>query len=146
MLYVASVLIVASVAAAPGSKLLQSFNETFPNAKNVKWTDDKAGYFVSFYQKENFNKVFYNKNGEFVYSLKYCNADELPVNIKMVLTKKFNTANILGVTEVTTQGNTLYNIKLTKGNKLYCLDVLADGSIEKQERFNYYDAQSSATK
>jgi len=50
ILYAACVLIVASVAAAPGSKLVERFNQTFPNAKNVKWLDDKDGYFVSFTQ------------------------------------------------------------------------------------------------
>jgi len=137
ILYVVCILIVSSVAAAPDSKVVQRFNETFPNAKNVKWRDDKEGYFVSFNQNESFNKAFYNKDGEFVYSLKYSSGLELPVNIRMLLNKKFGEANILGVTEVTTQENTIYNIKLTKGEKLYCLDISADGSITKQERFHY---------
>ena len=129
------ILIVSSLAAAPGSKLIQRFNETFPNAKNVKWRDDKAGYFVSFTQNENFNKVFYNTEGEFVYSLKYYKGDELPTNIVMTLNQKFGETKILGVTEVTTPNNTTYNVKLSKENGLYCLDILTDGTIVKQEDF-----------
>ena len=137
ILYAACILIVSSVAAAPDSKLMERFNETFPNAKTVKLRDDKDGYFVSFTQNENLNKVFYNKDGDFVYSLKYSSGAELPVNIRMVLNKKFGESSIIGVTEVTTPNDMMYNIKLSKGEKLYCLDVLADGSITKQERFNY---------
>jgi hypothetical protein len=129
------ILIVSSIAAAPGSKILQRFNETFPNAKNVKWIDDKAGYFVSFSQNENYNKVFYNKDGDFVYSLKYSNGDQLPTNIAMALNKKFGETKMLGVTEVTTQTSTVYNVKLSKDEKLYCLNILTDGTIVKQEDF-----------
>ena len=136
LVYAACIFIVSTAAAAaPGSKLIQKFNQTFPNAKNVAWRDDATGYFVSFTQNGNYNKVFYNKDGSFVYSLKYFNGDQLPVNIIMELNKKFEASKIAGVTELTTQTNSLYNIKLTKGDKLYCLDVLTDGTIAKQEEF-----------
>ena len=136
IVYAACILLtVSSVAAAPGSKLMQRFNETFPNAKNVKWIDDRGGHFVSFVQNGNFNKVFYNKDGIFVYSLKYSGGDELPVNILMTLNEKFNAAKIIGVTEATTQNSTVYNVKLSKEEKLYCLDLLTDGTITKQEEF-----------
>jgi hypothetical protein len=132
----ACILIVSSVAAAaPGSKLMQKFNETFPNAKDVKWKDDEAGYFASFTQNGNYNKVFYDKNGEFVYSLKYSNGDGLPVNILMTLNKKYEGSKIIGVTEVTTSNNTIYNVKLSKEEKLYCLNLLTDGTITKEESF-----------
>ncbi len=136
ILYVASFFIIAAATAAPGSKLLQRFSETFPNAKNVKWRDDPAGYFVSFTQNGNFNKVFYNTNGNFVYSLKYSDGAALPINIAMALNKNFGESKILGVTEVTTQNNLVYNIKLSKDEKLYSLELLADGSISKQEVFD----------
>jgi hypothetical protein len=129
-------LVVSSIAAAPGSKVLQNFNATFPNAKNVKWIDDKAGYFVSFTQNGDFNKVFYNTAGNFVYALKYCNAAGLPTNIAMELNKKYEDAKIIGVTEVTTKNNVFYDVKLSKADKLYCLHVLNDGAIAKEEVFD----------
>ena len=144
ILYFATcILIVSSVAAMPGSKTLKRFNETFPNAKNVKWMDDKAGFFVSFTQNGNFNKVFYNTDGNFVYALKYCSADELPNNIVMGLNEKYGESKIVGVTEITTQGNILYNVKLSKEKKLYDLNVLADGSIAKADVYD--DGTSTAT-
>ena len=143
IVYVASFFIIAAATAAPGSKLLQRFNETFPNAKNVKWRDDPAGYFVSFTQNGNFNKVFYNTSGNFVYSLKYSDGAALPINIVMALNKNFGESKILGVTEVTTQNNLVYNIKLSKDEKLYSLELLTDGSISKQEVFD--DASVATT-
>jgi hypothetical protein len=140
--YAACLLIVTSVAAAPGSKLVQTFNETFPNAKNVKWSDDKAGYFVSFYLNENLEKILYNKDGEFVSSWKYSDGKELPVNIVMTLNKKYNQGKIIGVTELDTQENTNYEVKLTKGTKLYSVTLSADGAVLKEDSFKYQDSAS----
>lgn len=137
IVYAACVFIVSTAAAAaPTTKLVKNFNQSFPNAQNVTWKDDAAGYFVSFTQNGNYSKVFYNKQGFFMYSLKYFNGNELPVGIAMDLNKEFGDSKIEGVTELTTQNNTVYNVKLTKGSKLYCLDVLADGTIVKQEEYN----------
>lgn len=122
--------------AAPGSSLQQKFHETFPDAKNVKWTDDKDGFFVSFTQSGNFKKVLYNKEGDFVCSWKYTDGNDLPVSIIIKLNKKFESAKILGVTEYTAGENMLYNVKVSKGTKLYNLDILSDGTIARQQKFN----------
>jgi len=134
--FVTCLLVVSSVAAAPGSKILQKFNETFPNAQNVKWRDDKAGYFVSFTQNGDFNKVFYNTDGNFVYALKYCSINGLPNNIVMKLNEKYGDSKILGVTEVTTPDKMFYRINLSKNNKLHVLNISADASITKAEVYN----------
>lgn len=136
IVYALSLLIMASVIAAPGSSLQQKFNETFPNAKNVKWSDDKDGFFVSFTQNGNFKKALYNKNGDFVCSWKYTDGSDLPVNIIIKLNKKFEGSKILGVTEYTAGEDMLYNVKLSKGEKLYNLDILSDGTIARQQKFN----------
>lgn len=135
--YAICILMTVSASAAPGSKILEAFRSTFPNAENVKWFDDKAGYFVSFYQNKNFEKVFYNKEGDFVCSWKFTNGKDLPTNIVMVLDKKYNAGKILGVTEIATQNNSSYEVKLTKGNKMYVVTILSDGYISKEQRFDY---------
>ena len=124
-------------------KSLQSFNATFPNAKNVKWMDDKDGYFVSFYQDDNFEKVLYNKEGDFVCSWRYSEGKDLPTNILMILNKKYNADKIIGVTELTTQGNVTYDIKLNKGDKLYAVIMQSDGTITKEQKFDYQAPQNN---
>jgi hypothetical protein len=133
---VTCVLLASSANATPGSKILQKFKETFPNAQNVKWVDDKAGYFVSFMQNESYNKVFYNTEGSFVYALKYYKGDGLPTSITMSLNKKYGDAKIIGVTEVTTQNNVVYDVKLSKEHKLYSLNVSSEGSVTKEEVYD----------
>ncbi len=136
IIYAASLLITLSAAAAPGSKLIQAFNQTFPNAQNVKWSDDKAGYFVSFYINNNFEKVFYNKSGDFICSWKYTDGKELPTNITVRLNKKYGDHTILGVTELATNENTTYNVKFSKGDKWYSVTAHANGEIVKEEKYS----------
>jgi hypothetical protein len=136
IVYAAGLLLTLSAAAAPGAKIIKAFQETFPNAENVKWNDDKAGYFVSFYQGGNFEKVLYSKSGDFVCSWKYSDGQDLPVNIVMKLNKRFGEHNILGVTELATNDNTSYEIKLAKHSKWYSVTALANGEIIREEKFN----------
>lgn len=140
----ASLFIITAFAAAPGSKVIQAFNQTFPNAENVKWYDDKAGYFVSFYQDGNFEKVLYNKDGDFIFSWKYFSGKDLPTSVIMSLNKKYGESKILGVTEVTSQENVNYEIKISKGSTLYSVTTLADGKIVKEEKYNQAENNDAA--
>ena len=135
--YAASFLIAGSVIAAPGSKLVEQFRSAFPNAQNVKWSDEKGGHFVSFNHNGNLEKIFYNKEGDFVCSWKYSDGKGLPTNITMMLNKKYSEGKIVGVTELSTQESMIYEVKLLKGSKLYSLNILPDGSIVKEKKFTY---------
>jgi len=141
--YAASFLIIASVAAAPGTKLIEQFKATFPNAQNVKWVEDKDGYFVSFYQNTDFSKVLYNTAGDFVCSWKYSTGEDLPTSVVMRMNKRYATAKILGVTELTTEDDTLYEVKASKGSKLYCITFSGNGTIMKETKFNNQNADST---
>lgn len=135
--YVASLLITISVAAAsPSSALIQSFNAAFPNAGNVKWHDEKNGYSVSFNQNGNFEKVVYDKKGDFVCSWKYSDGKDLPTALMLKLQKKYNDNKIIGVTEFADTDNVLYEVKLTKGDALYSVKAASDGRITSSERLN----------
>lgn len=134
--YVVSILITGSVVAAPTSKVLDEFKKTFPNAENIKWNDGSDGYSVSFYSNKCFEKVMYSKQGDFVCSWRYSDGKELPTNIVILLNKKYgNDTKMVGVTELTLQEDTEYNIKFMKGSKLYAIDVSPDGTITKEQKF-----------
>ncbi|MFT4155119.1 hypothetical protein [Parafilimonas sp.] len=140
----AGLLMALSVAAAPGSKIIEQFKKTFPNAENVKWSETNNGYFVGFYQNGNFEKILYSKKGGFVRSWKYSDGKGLPTNIVMLLNKKVGDGVIKGVTETTTQNSTQYDIKMLKQNKLYCLNISADGTVNSEDVFDYEDASGTA--
>jgi len=141
--YAASFLIIASVAAAPGSKLVEQFKATFPNAQNVKWVEDKQGYFVSFHQSGDFSKVLYNTAGDFVCSWKYSTGEGLPTSIVLRLNKKYSGSKIIGVTELTTEDDTLYEVKASKGSKLYSITFSSGGTILNESKFNNQNADET---
>ncbi|MEP6466176.1 MAG: hypothetical protein ABJB05_07705 [Parafilimonas sp.] len=144
--YAACFFIMSSAFAGPGSILIKKFNQTFPNAQQVKWTDSKGGYFVSFYQNENFEKILYDKDGDFNCSWKYTDGKSLPTNIVMILNKKYSAGKILGVTEYTTKDDVSYNIKLSTDSKLYSLDITSDGSVTKEEQYANQNANNDDAK
>ena len=133
--YAACMLIVLSVAAAPDSKTIRLFNETFPNAKNVKWYDNPTGYFAYFTQSGYSEKALYNKRGEFVCSWKYGDEKILPTNIMMALNKKYKGSEILGAIEYTEGENVAYEIKVSKGAVWYCVKFLPDGTVASEEKY-----------
>jgi hypothetical protein len=137
----AAVLFMAlSAFAAPGSKLVKKFTETFPNAENVRWSDDKDGFFVSFHQHGNFEKVFYDKDGDFVCSWKYSNGNDLPTNILLQLKHRFGESTINGVTELTQGEGSVYEIKLSTKDKWYAVQTAADGGISDVKKYKRHDA------
>ena len=128
-------LIVLSVAAAPDSKLVKLFNETFPDAKNVKWYDNKAGHFVYFTQNGYSERALFSKSGEFVCSWKYGDEKILPTNIMMILNKKYKDANVLGAIEYTEGENLIYEVKLSSGATWNSVKILPDGTITSEEKY-----------
>lgn len=141
--YAASFIMIVSAAAAPGSKLIEQFKKTFPNAQNAKWNEDKQGYFVSFYQNGDFAKVLYNKDGDFLCSWKYSSGEDLPTGVVIKMNKKYAGAKMIGVTELTTENDTVYEVKAAKGSKLYTITFSADGSILKETKFNNQNAEET---
>jgi len=133
--YAACMLIVLSVAAAPDSRLIKSFNETFPNAKNVEWHENKSGYFVYFTQNGNSERVMFNKKGKFVCSWKYGDGKILPTNIAIAINEKYKAGNLLGVIEFTEGENVVYEIKVSKGATWYCVKALPDGTLVDEEKY-----------
>ena len=135
--FAASILItVSAMAAAPNSKVIKSFSETFPNAANVKWNDESNGYSVSFTQNGNLEKIFYSKHGNFVCSWKYNDGKQLPTNLTVALQQNYKNSNIIGVTEFTNDQSVIYEVKLSSNDDIYSVKSSADGNIISSDKIN----------
>ena len=62
-------------------KVLRSFNTVFSNASNVQWSQFADHFFVSFAQNSMTVRAEYDKNGNLLSSLRYYDAQHLPLNI-----------------------------------------------------------------
>jgi hypothetical protein len=116
-------------------KMLQAFQQTFPDAKQVKWVEEPNGYQVSFRQSDILTKVEYDKDAHFVSSLRYYSEKNLPVTIICQLQKKYAGKNVWGVTELSTETSTEYYVKLVDDQNWYTIRSDADGNMQVVEKY-----------
>lgn len=132
-------LFASGVLANVSEKILTSFNKAFPSAENIKWTEDRKGYFVGFTQFGILTKVAYNHRGDFQYALRYYKEEDLPISILLDVRKRFENEKIFAVTEVSTPEDVEYYIKLKGTKKIYGISVTSWGDISIEEQFKRTD-------
>jgi hypothetical protein len=116
-------------------KLLQAFHKTFPDAQQVKWAETEDRYMVNFKQGDILTKVEYDKEGNFLNSLRYYSEKNLPVNILCRLQKKYTDKRVFGVTEITSEANVEYYIKLEDAENWITVKSNVDGNLQVVERY-----------
>ena len=120
---------VTLVKADPNQKLVNSFKQAFPDATNVQWNDTETGYLVSFRQTGTLTKIKYDKEGNFVNSLRYYQEKDLPVKILMAVRKKYEGKTVFGVTEFTNNDGVTYQLTLKDDKKWYVVNASTDGDL-----------------
>lgn len=116
-------------------KLLTAFKQTFPDAKEVRWAEQGDKYTVNFKQGDILTRIEYDKEGEFLSSIRYYTEKSLPVSLLCRLQKKYSDKKIFGVTEMTTESTVEYYIKVEDANNWYTIHSYADGNMQVVEKF-----------
>jgi hypothetical protein len=116
-------------------KLLQAFKQTFPDAQQVKWAEQEDKYMVNFKQGDVLTKIEYDKEGNFLSSLRYYSEKNLPVSILCRLQKKYADKKVFGVTEMTTDSAVEYYIKLEDETTWITVRSNADGNMQVIEKY-----------
>jgi hypothetical protein len=116
-------------------KLLKTFKQTFPDAEQVKWMEQADKYTVNFTENGILTKIDYDKEGNFVSSLRYYTERNLPVNIICKLQKKYSDKKVFGVTEMTTDGTVEYYIKLEDATNWITVKSNVDGNLQVVEKY-----------
>jgi hypothetical protein len=116
-------------------KLLQAFKQTFPDAEQVKWLEQENKYTVNFKEKGILTKIEYDKDGNFLNSLRYYTEKNLPVNILCKLQQKFADKKVFGVTEMATETSVEYYIKLEDNDSWVTVRSSIDGNMQVTEKY-----------
>jgi hypothetical protein len=119
----------------PNEKVLKIFNATFSSPKDVTWFDHADYYDVSFVQAGIRSNIKYDKEGNFLSSMRYYGEENLPVNIVCQLKKRFPAKKVFGVTELTTSEQVNYYIKLQDDKFWTTLKVSTNGQMIVTEKF-----------
>lgn len=120
----------------PSQKVLDAFHKTFPNVKDVAWTENQHSYEVKFKQNEILSKVTYDLDGNIVNTLRYYYEQNLPLLVLSKVKSKFNGKKIFGVTEESSDNGTFYHIILE--DEKHWVNITADsyGSIRVDKKYN----------
>jgi hypothetical protein len=110
--------------------LLKNFS---PSAE-VTWIQEKHGFVALCNEGDSVVKVYYKLNGNFESCTKYYLADDLNVNLKSTLLKKFPGCKIMMVTEVTNLEKEELFIKIKDGAYIRTIHFSGDG-MEITENF-----------
>jgi hypothetical protein len=116
-------------------KMLNSFKKTFPDAQQVKWLEQADRYTVNFSENGVLTKIDYDKDGNFISSLRYYKEKNLPINILCRLQKKYADKKVFGVTEMTTDAAVEYYIKLEDDENWITVKSNADGNMQVVEKY-----------
>jgi len=102
----------SSFAADPTQKVLEAFNKTFNNAKDVTWNEIDDTYEANFSHNDVSLRVLYDGEGNILKSIRYYKAQGLPIFLQAKLAKKYEGKKIFGVTETTSSEDLNYYIIL----------------------------------
>jgi hypothetical protein len=116
-------------------KVLNAFNKTFQNAKNVSWTSSEFTFEVRFEQNKITSKITYDRNGNITKSLRYYSEEQLPIIVLTKLKTRFPDKSVFGVVEESSEDGTFYHITLE--DEKNWLDVKSDiyGSLSIEKKF-----------
>ena len=120
----------------PNQKVLEAFNKTFPNVKDIAWTENEHSYEVKFKKNEILSKITYDKNGNIMKTLRYYYEQNLPLLVLSKVKSKFSDKKIYGVTEESSDEGTYYHIILE--DEKHWINITADsyGGIKLDKKFN----------
>ena len=115
-------------------KVLRAFQETFPVVNEVKWKEYSNYYTVSFKQHNIQSEVRYDKEGNFLSSLRYYQEDMLPLSVLHQIKKKYSTKSIFGVTELIVGTDVAYFIKLEDAKSWLTVKADQQGNLSVYEK------------
>jgi hypothetical protein len=116
-------------------KMLNSFKQTFPDAEQVRWLESTDRYTVNFKENGILTKIDYDKDGNFISSLRYYSEKNLPINILCRLQKKYADKKVFGVTEMTSESVVEYYIKLEDDENWITIKSNAEGNLQVVEKY-----------
>lgn len=99
-------------------QLLKTFATQFPNAKEVVWKELDEAYVVSFIEDGIRLRATYLRNGHVAQFLRYYLEENLPLDIRLKLKKKYRGMEIYGIVEenlisnIENRSSTVYYVTL----------------------------------
>lgn len=121
---------------AVNKKTIKAFELAFTEAKDAVWYAEENFDHVYFTLNNSKVRLKYDKEGNFVRSLRSYYETDLPLLIRIRIREAHGDKKIISVAELTTASDIEYHINLDDGKYIYAVksDVSGTLSIEKKMR------------
>jgi len=120
--------------ADPTRQVLDEFKKEFTAARQVSWEKEGEYDKATFLLADRLVVAYFNTTGQFEGCVRELFFDQLPLAVMTAVDKRFSTAEILGVKEITNGDGTHYRITLNAKNKKYSVKLGPGGSIDRVEK------------
>lgn len=97
---------------------ISNFENSFKDAKEVKWSTIKNGNFVTFVVAGQKSSAVYNNNGKLNYSITTLNNSNIPANLQQLIKNEYAAYTVTSAIEINTSGNLTTQVIL-KSSKDY---------------------------
>jgi hypothetical protein len=139
--FLAMLSLTTTVIASDGSKnvnywVLNKFNATYQEAKDVNWIVTDKFAKASFLMEGEKMEVYYSPEGEFIAESKAIPTGELPRAARKALDKKYKNFTIKEVIEYSTTDRVEYYVSLENDKSTKILKISNSGSIEVYKSFD----------
>jgi hypothetical protein len=110
-------------------KILSAFQKEFSFAKNAQWEVKGNLTQVNFLLNDQAVTASYNSDGELVTTARNILYNQLPISVSRALEKEYAGADFIGITEVSRNNETYYQVRADEKNKKYLLKASPSGYI-----------------
>ena len=112
------------------SKAIKDFKARFQKVDNATWYSDQDG-FTSYFVKNGYgNRAFYNKKGQWQFSLILYAEDQLPVDLRASVKSKYFDLAITLIEEVHSIDGMVYIVHLEDKSNIKILRLSNDAEME----------------
>lgn len=115
-------------------KIEKNFKESFPKAEKVTWYENDSFYEVLFTNNQVTCRMWYDHDGNVTKTERYYKEDGLNPFILAKLNKKFDGKKVFGVTEISSDGGTTYNIVMEDAKRWYQVSADGAGNIRLEKK------------
>ncbi len=116
-------------------KVQQSFKKEFPTAEYVRWGKDQDYLKASFVFADYRTEAWFSADGQLLGTIRDLLYNQLPLAVMKELEKRFPTADIIEIREITNSNGTTYKmVAETKKGKYQHHRTLLTEKWQKQER------------
>lgn len=117
------------------AKVLATFNQVFKDAKDVHWVNTAKYVEASFVNGSVKTKAFIDSNGKLLQTIRYYKEEGLPAQLLYNLKQEYNNHIVWGITEVSSDKGTLYNITLKDKKNWYHIKMNAESQMELVKKY-----------